>query len=137
MIVWDDVGYGVMDVFGGLIEMLMMWWIVDIGLCYLNFYIMVLCLLMCLSLFNGCNVMLNNMVCIIEVLVGFFGFLVWILFENGMIVEVFNECGWNMYVVGKWYLMLGEEIDLLLWKGCWLFGCGFECFYGFMGGEIN
>lgn len=43
MIVWDDVGYGAMDVFGGPIETPTMRRIADLGLRYSNFHTTALC----------------------------------------------------------------------------------------------
>src|SRR6185436_10432512 len=43
MIVWDDVGYGAMDVFGGPIETPTMRRIADTGLRYSNFHTTALC----------------------------------------------------------------------------------------------
>ena len=43
MIVWDDVGYGAMDVFGGPIETPTMRRIADSGLRYSNFHTTALC----------------------------------------------------------------------------------------------
>jgi arylsulfatase A-like enzyme len=137
MIVWDDVGYGAMDVFGGPIETPTMRRIADSGLRYSNFHTTALCSPTRSSLLNGRNATSNNMACITEASAGFPGFSARIPFENGTIAEVLNERGWNTYAIGKWHLTPGEETDLSSWKGRWPLGRGFERFYGFLGGETN
>jgi arylsulfatase A-like enzyme len=137
MVVWDDVGYGAMDVFGGPIETPTMRRIADAGLRYSNFHTTALCSPTRSSLLNGRNATSNNMACITEASAGFPGFSARIPFENGTIAEVLNERGWNTYAVGKWHLTPGEEVDLSSWRGRWPLGRGFERFYGFLGGETN
>jgi arylsulfatase len=137
MIVWDDVGYGAMDVFGGPIEAPTMRRIADAGLRYSNFHTTALCSPTRSSLLNGRNATSNNMACITEASAGFPGFSARIPFENGTIAEVLNEHGWNTYAIGKWHLTPGEETDMSSWKGRWPLGRGFERFYGFLGGETN
>jgi len=137
MIVWDDVGYGAMDVFGGPIETPNMRRIADMGVKLSNFHTTALCSPTRSSLLTGRNATSNNMACITEGAAGFPGFSARIPFENGFISEVLNERGWNTYAVGKWHLTPGEESDLSSWKGRWPLGRGFERFYGFLGGETN
>jgi arylsulfatase len=137
MIVWDDVGYGAMDVFGGPIETPTMRRIADSGLRYSNFHTTALCSPTRSCLLTGRNATSNNMACITEASAGFPGFSARIPFENGTLAEVLNERGWNTYAVGKWHLTPGDECDLSSWKGRWPLGRGFERFYGFMGGETN
>lgn len=137
MIVWDDVGYGAMDVFGGPIETPTMRRIADRGLRYTNFHTTALCSPTRSSLLTGRNATSNNMACITEGAAGFPGFSARIPFENGTIAEVLNERGWNTYAIGKWHLTPGDEIDLSAWRARWPLGRGFERFYGFLGGETN
>jgi arylsulfatase len=137
MIVWDDVGYGALDVFGGPIEVPTMRRIADNGLRYSNFHTTALCSPTRSSLLNGRNATSNNMACITEASAGFPGFSARIPFENGTLAEVLNERGWNTYAIGKWHLTPGDEVDLSSWKGRWPLGRGFERFYGFLGGESS
>lgn len=137
MIVWDDVGYGAMDVFGGPIETPTMRRIAEAGIRYSNFHTTALCSPTRSSLITGRNATSNNMACIVEGAAGFPGFSARIPFENGTIAEVLSEKGWSTFAVGKWHLTPGEESDLSAWKGRWPLGRGFERFYGFLGGETN
>jgi len=137
MIVWDDVGYGAMDVFGGPIETPTMQRIADMGIRYSNFHTTALCSPTRSSLLTGRNATSNNMACITEASAGFPGISARIPFENGFISEVLNERGYNTYAIGKWHLTPGEETDMSSWKGRWPIGRGFERYYGFLGGETN
>jgi arylsulfatase len=137
MIVWDDVGYGAFDTFGGPIETPTMSRIADSGLRYSNFHTTALCSPTRSALINGRNATSNNMACITEAAAGFPGFSGRIPFENGTIAEVLNERGWNTYALGKWHLTPGDEMDMSSWKGRWPLGRGFERFYGFLGAESN
>jgi hypothetical protein len=91
MIVWDDVGYGAMDVFGGPIETPTMQRIADMGIRYSNFHTTALCSPTRSSLLTGRNATSNNMACITEASAGFPGLSSRIPFENGFISEVLNE----------------------------------------------
>jgi len=137
MIVWDDVGYGAMDVFGGPIETPTMQRIADMGIRYSNFHTTALCSPTRSSLLTGRNATSNNMACITEASAGFPGLSARIPFENGFISEVLNDRGYNTYAIGKWHLTPGEETDMSSWKGRWPLGRGFERYYGFLGGETN
>ncbi|HXY88083.1 MAG TPA: arylsulfatase [Candidatus Acidoferrales bacterium] len=136
-IVWDDVGYGAMDVFGGPIETPTMRRIAEKGLRYSNFHTTALCSPTRSSILTGRNATSNGMACITEGADGFPGSSARIPFENGTIAEVLNERGWNTYAIGKWHLTPAEEIDASAWKNRWPLGRGFERFYGFLGGETN
>lgn len=136
-IVWDDVGYSAMDVFGGPIETPTMRRIAEAGLRYTNFHTTALCSPTRSCLMTGRNATSNNMACITEGTNGFPGSSGRIPFENGTIAEVLNERGWNTYAVGKWHLTPAEEENASSWKHRWPLGRGFERFYGFLGGETN
>ena len=137
MIVWDDVGYGAMDVFGGPIEAPTMRRIADIGVRFSNFHTTALCSPTRASLLTGRNATTNGMATIAEFSAGFPGISCRIPFENGFLSEVLAERGYNTYCLGKWHLTPGEEEDLSSFKGRWPLGRGFERFYGFLGGETN
>ena len=136
-IIWDDVGYSTMDIFGGPVETPTMRRIAEMGLRYSNFHTTALCSPTRSCLMTGRNATSNNMACITEGTNGFPGSSGRIPFENGTIAEVLNERGWNTYAVGKWHLTPAEEEDASAWKHRWPLGRGFERFYGFMGGETN
>jgi arylsulfatase A-like enzyme len=136
-IVWDDVGYGAMDVFGGPIETPTMRRIAEMGIRYSNFHTTALCSPTRACVLTGRNATSNNMACIAEVIDGFPGYSGRMPFENGTIAEVLNERGWNTYALGKWHLTPGEEENMSAWKHRWPLGRGFERFYGYLGAETN
>lgn len=136
-IVWDDVGYGAFDIFGGLIEVPAMRRIVERGLRYSQFHTTALCSPTRSCLLNGRNATSNGMACITEGATGFPGSNARIPFENAMISEVLVEQGWSTFCLGKWHLTPQEEENLASTKVRWPLGRGFERFYGFLGGETD
>ncbi|MCB0857960.1 MAG: arylsulfatase [Solirubrobacterales bacterium] len=137
MLVWDDVGYATMDVFGGPVETPNMRRIADRGVKFSNFHTTALCSPTRSSLLTGRNATSNGMATIAEFSSGFPGISTRIPFENGFISEVLAREGYNTYCVGKWHLTPGEETNMAAFKGRWPLGRGFERFYGFLGGESN
>jgi arylsulfatase len=136
-IVWDDVGYGTMDCFGGPVRTPTMSRIAARGVKYSNFHTTALCSPTRASLLTGRNATSNGMATIAEFSSGFPGISTRIPFENGFISEVLAQHGYNTYCVGKWHLTPGEETSMAAWKRRWPLGRGFERFYGFLGGESS
>lgn len=137
MIVWDDVGYGTMDCYGGPVRTPTMTRIANLGLRYSNFHTTALCSPTRASLLNGRNATSNGMATVAEFSAGFPGISSRIPAENGFISEVLAERGYNTYCVGKWHLTPGWETSMAAYKGRWPLGCGFERFYGFLNGESS
>ncbi|MEJ2752520.1 MAG: sulfatase-like hydrolase/transferase, partial [Chloroflexota bacterium] len=137
MIIWDDVGFGAMDLYGGPIETPNMKRIADMGIRYSNFHTTALCSPTRSSLLTGRNATSNGMASITETADGFPGASGRIPFENGFMAEVLGEQGWNTYAIGKWHLTPADEIDMSSWKHRWPLGRGFERYYGFLGGETH
>lgn len=136
-IVWDDVGYGTMDIFGGPVETPTMRRIAERGVKYANFHTTALCSPTRASLLTGRNATSNGMATIAEFGAGFPGISTRIPFENGFISEVLADHGYNTYCVGKWHLTPGDETGMAAYKGRWPLGRGFERFYGYLGGESS
>jgi arylsulfatase A-like enzyme len=135
--VWDDTGYGALDVYGGPIEMPTMRRIADRGVKMANFHTTALCSPTRASLLTGRNATTCGMATIAEFSSGFPGISTRIPFEAGFVSEVLHERGYNTYCIGKWHLTPGEECNLAAYKGRWPLGRGFERFYGYLGGETN
>ena len=74
-IVWDDVGYGTMDCFGGPVRTPTMTRIADLGVRYSNFHTTALCSPTRASLLTGRNATSNGMATIAEFSSGFPGHL--------------------------------------------------------------
>ncbi len=136
-VVWDDVGYGTMDCFGGPVRTPTMSRLAERGVRYSNFHTTARCSPTRASLLTGRNATSNGMATIAEFSSGFPGISTRIPFENGFISEVLAENGYNTYCVGKWHLTPGEETGMAAWKKRWPLGRGFERFYGFLGGESS
>jgi arylsulfatase A-like enzyme len=136
-IVWDDVGFGAMEPFGGMIETPTMQRLADKGLRYTQFHTTALCSPTRSSLLNGRNASSNGMSVVTDLSVGFPGGNGRIPFENGLVAEVLVEQGWSTYSLGKWHLTPEEETNLASSRRLWPVGRGFERFYGFLGGETN
>ncbi len=136
-IVWDDVGFGAFDIYGGLINVPNMKRIADMGLLYTQFHTTALCSPTRSCLLTGRNATSNAMACITEASTGFPGSSARIPPENAFISEVLVERGWNTYALGKWHLTPGEETNMASPKRLWPLARGFERYYGFLGGESD
>lgn len=136
-IVWDDVGFGAFECFGGMIETPNMTRLANQGLRYTNFHTTALCSPTRSCLLTGRNATSNGMGCISEASSGFPGSNGHVPFENGYISETLVDEGYNTYAVGKWHLTPGEETHMAASKRQWPLGRGFERFYGFLGGETD
>ncbi|MER6418230.1 sulfatase-like hydrolase/transferase [Streptomyces sp. NPDC001137] len=136
-IVWDDVGFGTFDFFGGLVRAPAMRRIADAGVRFTNFHTTALCSPTRSCLMTGRNATSNGMACVTEVTNGFPNSNGRIPMENANIAEVLVERGWNTYCVGKWHLCPSEEANMASSKRHWPLSRGFERFYGFLGGESD
>ena len=136
-IVWDDVGFGAWEMFGGMIETPNMQRLADQGLRYSQFHTTALCSPTRSCLLTGRNHTSNGMAVITEASNGFPGHSGRIPFENGLISEALVEQGWNTYAVGKWHLTPEEETNVAASRRLWPLGRGFERYYGFLGGETD
>ena len=136
-LVWDDLGYATMDVFGGPVECPNMKRLADMGVRFANFHTTALCSPTRASLLTGRNATTNGMATVTELTAGFPGICGAIPFENGFISEVLAENGYNTYAVGKWHLTPGYEENMAAFKGRWPVGRGFERFYGYLPGESS
>ncbi|MFN2115906.1 MAG: sulfatase-like hydrolase/transferase [Anaerolineae bacterium] len=137
MIIWDDVGFGAMDLYGGPIETPTMKRIANLGVRYSNFHTTALCSPTRSSLLTGRNATSNGLAGTTENADGLPASSGRIPFENGFISEVLGELGWNTYAIGKWHLTPADEVDMPAWRRRWPVGRGFERYYGFLGGETH
>jgi arylsulfatase A-like enzyme len=136
-IVLDDVGFSAMEPWGGLIETPNIRKLAANGLAYTNWHTTALCSPTRSSLLTGRNHTTNGMACIAEATTGFPNSNGHIPFECATIAEVLAERGWNTYMLGKWHLCPGDEMNMASTKRNWPLGRGFERYYGFLGGETN
>lgn len=136
-IVWDDVGFGAFQCYGGAIEAPNMTRLAKQGLRYTNFHTTALCSPTRACLLNGRNATSNGMACISEFATGYPSSNGRIPFENALISEVLVERGYSTYHVGKWHLTPMVDDHAAGNRRTWPLGRGFERFYGFLGGETN
>jgi len=136
-IVLDDVGFSVMNSYGGPVPTPNLDRIVADGLRYTQFHTTALCSPTRSCLLTGRNHTRNSMACITEAAIGFPNASGVIPPENGQIQEILGAQGWNTYMVGKWHLCPDAEMNLASSRRNWPTGRGFERFYGFLGAETN
>lgn len=136
-IVWDDVGFGAFDCYGGGIETPSMTRIAEMGLRYSQFHTTALCSPTRAALLTGRNATSNAMACISEFASGFPSSNSRIPFENAMISQVLVDRGYSAYALGKWHLTPDLDNHAAGSRTQWPLGRGFERFYGFLGGETN
>lgn len=136
-IVWDDVGFGALDCYGGPIQTPAMKRIADMGLRFTQFHTTALCSPTRSCLMTGRNATSNGMAVITEASNGFPGYCGRIPPENAFLSEVLVEKGWSTFAVGKWHLTPTEESHLAASRRLWPLSKGFERYYGFLGGETD
>jgi arylsulfatase len=136
-IVLDDVGYGQMSAFGGLVDTPTFDSLAENGLRYTNMHTTALCSPTRSCILTGRNHHSNGVAAIMETATGYPGYDGRMPFENGMLSEMLLEAGYNTFAVGKWHLSPTEESTPAGPFHRWPLGRGFERFYGFLGGETN
>ena len=135
--VLDDVGYGQLSSFGGLVETPNIDRVAAQGLRYANMHTTALCSPTRSCILTGRNHHSNGVACIMELATGFPGYDGRMPFENGTLPEMLLEHGYNTFCVGKWHLSPSEDNTPAGPFHRWPLGRGFERFYGFLGGETN
>jgi arylsulfatase len=135
--VLDDVGYGQMSAFGGLVNTPNIDRLVENGLRYTNMHTTALCSPTRSCILTGRNHHSNGVAAIMETATGYPGYDGRMPFENGMLSEMLLEHGYNTFCTGKWHLSPAEESTPAGPFHRWPLGRGFERFYGFLGGETN
>ena len=135
--VLDDVGYGQMSVFGGLVNTPNLERLAAHGLRYTNIHTTALCAPTRSCILTGRNHHSNGVAAVMETATGFPGYNGRMPFENGMLSEMLLEQGYNTFAIGKWHLSPAEESTPAGPYTRWPLGRGFERYYGFLGGETN
>jgi arylsulfatase len=136
-VVLDDVGFGALGCYGGLIDTPNLDRIAANGLRYTQWHTTALCSPTRSCLMTGRNHTTNGMGCITEAAIGFPGANGHIPHECSTIAEMLVEEGFNTYITGKWHLCAEDEMNLASTKRNWPLARGFERFYGFLGAETN
>ena len=135
--VLDDVGYGQLSSFGGLVETPVLDSVAANGLRYTNMHTTALCSPSRSCILTGRNHHSIGLASITETSTGYPGYNGILPFDKGMLSEMLVQKGYNTFCVGKWHLTPPEHLTAAGPYDRWPLGRGFERFYGFMGGETN
>ena len=135
--VLDDVGYGQLSCFGGLVETPVIDSLAANGLRYTNMHTTALCSPSRGCILTGRNHHSIGLASITETSTGYPGYNGILPFDRGMLSEMLAPKGYNTFCVGKWHLTPPEHMTPAGPYDRWPLGRGFERYYGFMGGETN
>ncbi len=133
----DDVGYGQMSCFGGLVETPTLDRLASQGLRYTNVQTTALCSPTRGCVLTGRNHHTLGLSAITELSIGYPAHNGYMGFEHGFLSEMLLEQGYNTFAVGKWHLTPPEETTTAGPFHRWPLGRGFERYYGFMGGDTD
>ncbi|MFN8256741.1 MAG: arylsulfatase [Bacteroidales bacterium] len=133
----DDMGFGVPDCFGGIVEMPTLQKLAENGLVYNRFHTTALSSPTRMALLTGYNHHSNNAGSVMETSTTFPG-------NNAVrpqtitpMAEVLRQNGYNTAAFGKYHETPPWEISVSGPQDRWPTRSGFEKFYGFIGGETN
>ena len=135
--VLDDVGFGQLAPFGGLVETPTLDRLSQSGLRYSNMQTTALCSPSRGSVLTGRNHHALGLSAITELALGFPAHNGIMGAEHGFLSEILLEKGYNTFAIGKWHLTPPEEGTLAGPFNRWPLGRGFERYYGFLGGDTD
>ncbi len=133
-IVWvllDDVGFGAISTFGGLIETPNLDTLANNGLRYTNFHTTAICAPTRAALLTGRNHHSVHFGLFAENAIGTPGYDAVAPFEKAFAGEIFRENGYNTYALGKWHLTPLADLTPAGPFNRWPTGRGFDHFYGY------
>ncbi len=133
-IVWillDDVGFGAVSAFGGLINTPVLDSLAGNGLRYTNFHTIGICAPTRAALLTGRNHHSVHMGLFPDNAIGTPGYDALIPFEKGTVAEVLRENGYNTFALGKWHITPLKDLTPAGPFHRWPTGRGFDHFYGF------
>jgi arylsulfatase len=139
-VVWillDDVGYGAISTFGGLIKTPTLDSLANNGLRYTNFHTTAICSPTRAALLTGRNSHSVHMGLFPQTAIGTPGYDGYMPFEKATIAEILRENGYNTYAVGKWHLTPQTDANPVGPFNRWPTGRGFDHYYGFLGGSTD
>lgn len=139
VLIWvlDDVGFGQLSSYGGLVETPTLDRLAERGLRYTNMNTTALCSPSRGTILTGRNHHTLGLSAITELSLGYPAHNGMMGFEHGFVSEMLLEKGYNTFCVGKWHLTPPEEGTLAGPFNRWPLGRGFERYYGFMGGDTD
>jgi arylsulfatase len=133
-VVWillDDIGYGAVSTFGGLINTPTLDSLANNGLRYTNFHTTAICAPTRASLLTGRNQHSAHMGLFPETAIGTPGYDAIMPFEKATIAEILKDNGYNTFALGKWHITPLADLTPAGPFNRWPTGRGFEQFYGF------
>jgi arylsulfatase A-like enzyme len=139
-VVWillDDVGFGAISTFGGLINTPTLDSLANNGLRYTNFHTTAICSPTRAALLTGRNSHSVHMGLFPNTAIGAPGYDGYMPFEKATIAEILRENGYNTFAVGKWHLTQPSHQTALGPFNRWPTGRGFDHYYGFLGGSTD
>jgi len=138
-IVIDDIGFGWIEPFGGLIRTPSIERLANGGLRYTNFTTTALCSPTRASLLTGRNHHSVGMAAITEMATGYPGYNARQPQNKAGIPAMLHQHGYTSFCVGKWHNTPSEETSLAGPYDRWPDGSvfGFDRFYGFLGGDSD
>ena len=139
VVIWimDDVGYGHLSPYGGLVDMPAMQKIADRGMSLTNFHVTPLCAPTRACLLTGRNHHTNHMGSLPRFASADSRQDGKIPRENGFLSEMLVDEGYATFALGKWHLTAHDEINVAASRKSWPLGRGFERFYGFLAGQSS
>ena len=135
--VLDDVGFGQLSSFGGLVDTPVLDRLAATGLRYTNMHTTALCSPSRACILTGRNHQSVGMATIAETSSGYPGYNSILPFDKGILSEMLLRHGYNTFLVGKWHLSPPEHETPAGPYDRWPLARGFERFYGFLGGDTN
>lgn len=139
-VVWillDDVGFGAISTFGGLIKTPTIDSLANNGLRYTNFHTTAICSPTRAALLTGRNSHSVHMGLFPNTAIGAPGYDGYMPFEKATIAEILRENGYNTFMVGKWHLTPPSHQTAVGPFNRWPTGRGFDHYYGFLGGSTD
>lgn len=137
IVLLDDVGFGVSEVFGGEVSTPGFKEIAEAGLRYNAFHTTAICSPTRASLLTGRNHTRVGSGTIAERAVAFDGFTGIMPKEAATIAEVLHHYGYKTSAFGKWHNTPATETTSMGPFDRWPTGYGFDYFFGFIAGETS
>ena len=135
--VLDDVGFGQLSSFGGMVETPVLDRVAANGLRYTNMHTTALCSPSRGAILTGRNHHSIGLATISETSSGYPGYNAILPFNKGMLSDMLLPHGYNTFMVGKWHLTPPEHETAAGPYDRWPLARGFERYYGFLGGDTN
>jgi arylsulfatase A-like enzyme len=139
-VVWillDDIGFGAVSTFGGLIQTPTIDSLANNGLRYTNFHTTAICSPTRSALLTGRNSHSVHMGLFPTTAIGTPGYDGIMPFEKATVAEILKENGYSTFAVGKWHLIPPTDENPAGPFNRWPTGRGFDHYFGFLSGSTD